>query len=168
MMTIALSGKKAAGRVALVDDEDYDLISPHRWRVWERKDSRRLHGPYAYTTLSVAGSPVDTFMHKLITGWPLTDHKNHDGLDNQRANLRPATSAQSQQNRRPVLGSSSKYKGVHWYRQSRKWRAKIQVNGVSYYLGLHASEEEAALAYNAAALQAFGTYAYLNQIDTAA
>jgi hypothetical protein len=106
-------------------------------------------------------------MHKLITGWPQTDHINHDGLDNRRGNLRPVTTIQNQQNRRPRAIASSKYKGVCRHRD-RKWLARICINGTQYHLGLFVTEEDAALAYNAAALEAFGEYAYLNQIEAAA
>lgn len=162
MKEVPLGGEKAAGRVALIDDEDYDLISSYRWRVWERprSDRRIACGPYAVT--GGPGSFVQ--MHKLLTGWPMTDHIDRDGLNNQRSNLRPATNAQNQRNRGPNAGGSSRYKGVWRAPCHGKWRAEIRADGKRRYLGYFASEEEAALVYNAAATELFGEFAWLNEV----
>jgi hypothetical protein len=165
MREIPLHGAKAAGRHALVDEADFALVSQYRWRVFERlKEGRRPNGPYAVTSLWQHGRQSGLSMHALITGWPLVDHLNHDGLDNQRANLRPATDAENRRNSRPAIGSSSRYKGVTWHKGVRKWQAAIMVGAKSHYLGCFASETDAALAYNAAALQFFGSRAFLNEV----
>jgi len=168
MREITLRGKKAAGRVALIDDEDYELVSERDWYVWERLEGqRRVHGPYAYCLLR-DGRFAKVFMHQFLTGWPKTDHEDHDGLNNQRSNLREATTAQNNHNQRPRIAGSSRYKGVTWHRQVGKWQATIKLNGKCHYLGVFLSEEEAARAYNEAALNAYGSYAYLNQIEAGA
>jgi len=164
MKTVPLHAAKAAGRVALVDDEDYELVAPHRWRVaeQERKGSRPS-GPYAVTVIRQGGRQVQVSMHKMITGWPLTDHVNHNGLDNRRSNLRPATMVQNGQNSLPnVRRGSSRHKGVHWHSRSRLWIARIRHQGKQRHLGCFASENEAAAAYDAAAQELFGEYALLN------
>jgi hypothetical protein len=158
---IPLYGKKAAGRVALVDQADANLVLRNRWHVYEVRRSGRTHGPYASAFNRGIGGIVS--MHKLITGWPLTDHLNHDGLDNRRQNLRPATTSQNRQNQRPPIGGSSRFKGVSWHKRSRKWVA--QMGGEQHYLGSFASEEDAARAYDCAARQAYGEFAYLNFPD---
>lgn len=161
MKTVPLGGKKAAGRVALVDDEDYDLVMQYRWHVLEyRRQDGRIDGPYAQTKTRRDGREVGISMHKLITGWSMTDHRNGDGLDNQRSNLRPATKAQNSHNQRPQAGKSSRYKGVCWNRKAKKWVAGIRVRGKYRYLGAFASEEDAARAYTEAALAIQGEYAY--------
>jgi len=159
-------GKKAPARI---DDADYDLVAQHRWQVLEftPRKGRRPAGPYAVTFSAVNGKRTSLLMHTLITGWPMVDHADHDGLNNQRSNLRAATHAQNMANRRSVLGSSSIYKGVRLRPELHKWRAQITVCGVPRYLGLFSDEEEAALAYNTAALEAFGEFAYLNEIRPA-
>jgi hypothetical protein len=165
MPTIPLSGEIAAGRVALVDDEDFTVVSARRWHVQEFvRSSGQLIGPYAVTTTYRNGRKTKMLMHKLITGWEYTDHANNNGLDNRRVNLRPATHAQNNHNQRPRRATSSEYKGVTWHRKIRKWQATIKVDGKCHYLGVFVVEADAAHAYNAAALEAYGSYAYLNPL----
>jgi hypothetical protein len=163
--TVPLHGKKAAGRVALVDDDDFELVSQYRWYAWERvRPSGSICGPYAITRIYVRGTGAQTTikMHKLITGWPATDHHNHDGLDNQRSNLRPADDVRNQQNRRSNLNHSSQYKGVCWHMTYGKWMARLQAAERERFIGYFTSETAAAEAYDAVAREAFGEYACLN------
>lgn len=160
MKTVVLQGTVGAGRVALVDDEDWDLACRYRWHASRRTLSNGQARYYARNTDLV-------YMHKVITGWALTDHKDHDGLNNQRCNLRDATNSQNGANELPGAGGTSLYKGVSWYALSRKWRATIRVNFKQQSLGLFASEGEAACAYDAAAAAAWGEFALLNFPDGA-
>lgn len=165
MRTVPLHGKKAGGRVALVDDADYDLVMAYRWNIRETlRPGRRTYGPYAEAYARRDGRATKVQMHGLITGWLMVDHKDHDGLNNQRSNLRPATTAQNNHNQRPRIGHSSQYKGVTWHKKIRKWQATIKIGGKCRYLGVFAVEQEAARAYNAAALEAYGEYAHLNDV----
>jgi AP2 domain/HNH endonuclease len=162
--TVILHGRLADGKVALVDDADYDLVSQYRWRVWQRR-KQRVAGPYAVTAVCTGGSVITLYMHKMLAPeWPLVDHINHDGLDNRRENLRPASRAQNARNARPH-GRTSLYKGVCWYKAGRQWEARIRHDGQRIYLGRFADETAAALAYDAAARRLFGEYAYLNFPD---
>jgi hypothetical protein len=162
MKAIPLSGSKAAGRVVLVDDEDYELASSRTWCVWERqKEGCRPDGPYAVSYKRTNGRAGTLFMHQLLTGYPQTDHHNGNGLDNRRSNLRPTTTAQNSYNSRPQIGTSSRFKGVTWHKQARRWQASIKFDGKFRYLGLFVSEEDAAAAYAAAALELQGEYAYV-------
>lgn len=109
MKTVPLHDPKGQGRVALVDDDDYELVSAFHWMVYERgndgpyamaharRDSQGSYYPSAPvgTNARLPGRRTTVGMHKLITGWPRTDHRNHDGLDNQRANLRPASTSEN-------------------------------------------------------------------------
>jgi hypothetical protein len=114
MRTIRLNGKRAAGRVALIDDEDYELVSQFKWHASYTKDS----GPYAASCSKIDGAWKTFSMHKLITGFPQTDHKDHDGLNNQRSNLRPASAGQNAANTLP-RAATSRYKGVSW---NKRWQ----------------------------------------------
>jgi len=166
VLTVALCGVKAAGRVTRIDDENRDLVSQYRWHVREATyPGLRSNGPYAQTNIRLPGPPrryKSLSMHTLITGWPRVDHIDHDGLNNQRANLRPATPGQNNANCRPNAVSSSPFKGVYWYKAGRIWRAKITISGKKYHLGQFTSEEDAARAYDAMAWEAWGEYACLN------
>jgi hypothetical protein len=168
MRTIPLSGKVAAGRVALVDDEDYDLVMEYRWRVYERPASGkdRARGPYAVTstwTPGDKGGKGGTLpMHKFLTGWPLTDHINHNGLDNRRKNLRPATKSQNGQNSRGRIVKVSRFKGVGWSKQRKMWQAVIGLDGKYTTLVTSPSEIECAYAYDMAAREMFGEFACTN------
>lgn len=100
----------------------------------------------------------------LLLGVEKIDHRDGDGLNNQRHNLRPATTRQNGQNRRKVAAASSAFKGVSFHLRDRKWQARIKVSAARIQLGYFESEADAARAYNAAALKYFGEFASLNVI----
>jgi hypothetical protein len=94
-------------------------------------------------------------------------HRNDDPLDCRRANLVVGTVAQRCYRKRKVLSVngkpvSSEYKGVSWSKGGKRWMAMIHCGGKARYLGLHAREEDAALAYDRAARELFGEHARLN------
>ena len=145
------------GRFAIIDECDSDLVCCHPWRA-----ATGFQTTYAATGIH----PNQVLMHRLILGVPdgvLVDHVSRDGLDNRRINIRPANHSQNAANKAKQRGPyTSQYKGV-WLRHDRKkWRAMIEVAGRKVYLGAHATELEAALAYDAAARQEFGEFARLN------
>jgi AP2 domain len=162
---VPLYGKKAKGRVALVDPEDYDLVMQYRWHVdeYERPSRGTKHGPYAKTETRGPKPHALIRMHTLITGWTLVDHQDHNGLNNRRSNLRDATgtlnAANQHKRSRPT---SSRYKGVTWDKRDRKWRAQIKDGPRYRSIGYFRNEEDAARAYDAAALAAWGEFAFLN------
>jgi hypothetical protein len=164
MRTIPLHGAKAAGRSALIDDRDFDLVSPYRWNVAERIRANGSTETYAVT--KTQGRTIK--MHRLITGfqWRIVDHRNGNGLDNQRNNLRDGATG-NQHNRKPTTGGTSRYKGVYWYKAKAKWRAQIYHKSRLILLGYFTDEDEAALAYNTKAVELFGEYARLNQLPSA-
>ncbi len=90
------------------------------------------------------------------------DHRDGNGLNNQRHNLRPATTAQNSRNRGRCRNNTSGYKGVTWYKPQRKWLASISIDGRRKHLGYFASKLDAALAYDAAAREYHGDFARLN------
>ncbi len=137
---------------AKVDTDMYWLVRLFEWRTHKMKTARW----YARTYIN--GGHI--YMHRLVmaarTGDQI-DHKNHDGLDNRRVNLRFCTQSQNQQNRKKIT-SSSKRKGVTFHRQSEKWQAQIGFERHNFYLGLFATKDEASIAYAAAATVLFGEF----------
>lgn len=110
-------------------------------------------------------------MHRLILGITdpkiQVDHKDGNGLNNQRSNLRIATHAENMFNRSSSKNSTSSYLGVSWNTANRRWLAAIKRNGITTHLGSFKDEKLAALAYNKASLEMTGEFARLNKVDEA-
>jgi hypothetical protein len=156
---IPLYGKRARGRVALVDEEDFELASRYRWHVQEVRPGKG-RAPRAYAKARTKTGNI--YMHKLITGFAEVDHQDGNGLNN----LRDVTHAQNMGNARKRHGTTSRFKGVYWSQRKGsaqgRWQAQIGVNHGTRYLGRFDNEEDAARAYDAAALEAWGEFARLN------
>lgn len=152
MITIPLS----RGEVALIDDCDADLVLPYRWHA----DRSGATWYARHTFCFPGGGRLNQSMHKLITGYARTDHRNGDGLDNRRCNLRSATRSQNLYNQRKARGTSQ-FKGVS-RRYTGTWVACIKVDGRQRHIGTFADEVSAAHAYDAAARVHFGEFAALN------
>ncbi len=146
------------GKVALVDDEDFERLSKFKWHALYTKGHW-----YAVRTMDKRL----IFMHREIMAAPSraqVDHKDGNGLNNQQYNLRLATNAQNGRNRGKQHNNTSGYKGVYWNKQDRKWRANIRCDGRIIHLGYFVNSEDAARAYNDAAIKYFGEFAKLNEI----
>lgn len=103
-------------------------------------------------------------MHQAILGLhgELVDHKNRDGLDNRRENLRRADKSQNLANSRKRRGCTSQFKGVFWNKNQKKWESRCQCRGVYHRLGFFQDEIEAAKAYDKKAIELFGEFARPN------
>lgn len=135
----------------LIVDADFVFRRNRRWRV-------HTDG-YVRDSKTVA-------LHREIMKPPagmVIDHINGNPLDNRRENLRICEHRQNLWNGRPHRDGSSKYRGVCWSKDKRKWRAQIQGKP----LGFFASEDDAAKAYNAAAVVKFGEFVRLNMVPGA-
>lgn len=146
------------GRFAVVDLCDVELVAGRNWHAVE--DNRTF---YAATS----GQPKQP-MHSLILGLRdglLPDHIDGDGLNNRRSNLRFATPTQNQGNKKVAFSNKVGFKGVReatWATGTKRWRATIFSEGRHQQLGYFYTPEEAASAYDAAALSIFGEFARLN------
>lgn len=159
MKTIPLT----RGYVALVDDEDYDRLAKYKWRVLRCCTSTYTRF-YAITSGPVVEDKQTVLMmHRLVLVSSVdVDHADTDGLNNQKYNLRTTTRTLNLANSRKRGGTTSTYKGVTWQQHVKKWRARVQKNGVAYDLGLFSEEVDAATAYNFKATDLFGPFARLN------
>lgn len=169
----------SSGLIAWLDEEDRELTI-HNWTV-KKAGTQEFPHYYAYRKWRAGRAYGEYFLHnevwermmgsKLPRGF-LVDHINGDKLDNRRSNLRLATRKDNEANkrkRRTQAGGdpSSKYKGVSKISDGRKkcWRATITYEKRQIKLGTYYSEEDAARAYNKAALEYYSEFAHLNEIE---
>lgn len=147
------------GKFAMVDDEDFEAMNAFKW--YARKDHNTFYAGRAVTV--APNKQKNLFMHReLMVATGKVDHRDGNGLNNQRHNLRPATTRQNGQNRKKFSPASSKFKGVHWHIRDKKWQARIKAAGQRNQIGYFKTEIGAAQAYDAAARKYFGEFANLN------
>lgn len=142
------------GSIAFVDPDDYPLVSERAWHPQRDKNT-------IYARCSIGNKTVR--MHRLIVGaraGETVDHRDGNGLNNRRGNLRYATSQQNNANK--SSRSASGFKGVHKGDRGRRWKAIITINYERRHLGYFDTPEAAAQAYDAAAIAAFGEFALTN------
>lgn len=147
-MKIALT----QGMCAEIDDADYALVNEFKWHVTKRRTTW-----YARTNVG----RKQLFMHRLLLpNVPRVDHVDRDGLNNKRSNLRPASTSENGGNSGLNRKNSSGYRGVCRYRN--RWLAFIGGKKRRTYLGSFATPEAAARAYDKAARERYGEFAYQN------
>lgn len=150
------------GKVAIVDDEDYErIVSVGKWQAHKPR-----HVWYAQRDFGGRKDKKKVQMHRFILGMTDpkidVDHRDVDGLNNRRANLRIATRSGNLANR-PRCKSKSGFRGVFMHKNCiASFGAQITVNGKNIRLGTFATKEEAARAYDAAARIHWGEFATLN------
>ena len=137
------------GKVALVDDEDYEILNSVNW--YAQRDNRTF---YAERHPPRLGSRQKTErMHRLVLSWKIgrdiapgmiPDHEDGNGLNNQRSNLSEKTYRGNTENRH--IAKTSQYLGVSWCKNASKWRAQIRAAGKIVHLGFHTTEMAAAQA----------------------
>jgi hypothetical protein len=164
MKEIPLRGKPGEGLVALVDDADFDLVNQYSWYAWVNPKVPDIIYAFRVYRRSGCRKTSTQKMHALLTGQRRIDHKNHNGLDNQRDNMRKFVDGQNNMNARKRSGTSSRFKGVSWASREQRWKAALTLDGRQTCLGYYQDESEAAKAYNDRALLVFGEFAHLNDL----
>ncbi|MGA2323912.1 MAG: HNH endonuclease [Sedimentisphaerales bacterium] len=152
------------GKWAILDQKDYYRLRIFKWVVYG--NGTNLYAVRLQFTESNKTSTV--YMHREIMNPPaglVVDHKNCDGLDNRRSNLRFATQAQNTRNRRKKKNAVSQFRGV-WFHKG-KWGSQICSQGKRMFLGRFDNEIDAARAYDAAARKYHGEFARLNFSESA-
>lgn len=135
-------------KFALIDDEDFALINKYKW---------------CFAKVGYAVSRIDnkiTYMHKLIINDESEiDHGDGNKLNNQRCNLRKCSRQSNVRNTTKRKGDyTSLFKGVHFDKRRKKWKAEITINYKNIYIGRYSSEQEARNAYLKMASIHFGEF----------
>jgi hypothetical protein len=163
MRTIPLT----QGKVALVDDEDFERINQHKWFAHKSPDGGgRFYALRNQKVRECVGKKRKTVaMHREVLQYgdadPDLDHRDRDGLNNQKSNLRAADDHTNQWNK--MGWSKTGFKGVHFMGVRRlPYQARITSGGKQIHIGSYKTPTEAATAYNQKALQLFGEFARLN------
>jgi len=184
-MVVKLSLRKT-NKYALVDSKDYELVKNFKWYLLETANLqyaiatiRCINGvfikPLTYKEIALRrkktinrwnnisiypdGSKKRILIHRLIMNPPKgmeIDHKNGNGLDNRRSNLRICTREENGRHRKLSILNTSGYHGVHYCKDSKRrkrWMASIRINKKKTYLGRYYTKEEAAEVYKHASLK---------------
>lgn len=151
------------GFVAMIDLDDYQDISRFNWHAQINRNT--VYALRSYKDEN--GVWRKELMHRRILKMvDRVDHRNHNGLDNRRTNLRQASKSQNQYNRSGRRkDNTSGFQGVSWNSRDLVWQAKAAADGVNYALGSYSSAEEAARAYDDFVSHRHGEFAYLNFTD---
>jgi len=154
-------------RFVLIDAADAVVAVQWRWQALEVQPGRF----YASGQRTIDGKREEVYLHRLLMNPPdgmVVDHRNGDGLDCRRENMRVCTQQQNTHNRSKKRASKNPYLGVYKLKVGLQWHARIRHNKTSIYLGYFPTPEEAARAYDRKALELRGEYARLNFPDEVA
>jgi len=146
------------GQFATIDLCDVERVSNYNWYAhWNKK------ALYAKTKIYGNKIRLHRFILDITDPKIQVDHRDGDGLENRRFNIRVCSNQQNLWNQQSRRGSSQ-FKGVSWSKETKKWIAQIGYNNKVIYLGLYNDEKIAAQAYNEKAKELFGEFARLNEI----
>jgi hypothetical protein len=149
------------GQVAMVDDEDFAELSKTGWQAQWIPKARCF---YAIRHVRTGKKRTRIYMHRQIMqarpGEKIDHRVPAETLNNQRGNLRNATTAENGYNRRVGINNTSGFKGV--CRGRGRWTARIKAEGKRLFIGVFSAAEEAARAYDASARKLHGEFARLN------
>jgi len=174
MKEIILRSKKYGNKIVLVDDEDFDRVNSLKWYYHRTEYNTGKVLEYARRT-----SVWDSFtnkrsilLHRFILGVLdddcFVDHKDGNGLNNQKDNIRKCTRAENNWNKSVSIKKKSKYIGVYYFKKSEKhvktWKVYFRMNGKKLSFKGYENEIDAAMAYNEAVLKFRGPFSKLNEI----
>lgn len=143
---------------ALVDDKDFARVKPFRWR--------RHSAGYAEARMPVNGRSQKVLLHRFVFNarkGTLVDHRNRRPMDCRRRNLRYCSRVQNMRNSDKKRNGTSRFRGVSWHAEDKRWVSQIVVKGQHIFLGTFHDEREAARAYRRAVLKYHGRFACLKR-----
>ena len=153
--------KLSQGQLATVDDVEFECVSKFKWSA-----SRRENTYYAYHNEHTSRGLKRVYLHRFILGITdpkiLVDHRDRNGLNCQRSNLRICTSSQNQANSKVSKNKIGEYKGVYWDGRRKKWEVKIMYKRRSRFLGYFDDPVQGAKMYDLMARKLFGEFAKTN------
>ena len=154
------------GKFAIVDEDDFEHLSQWKWHCNKSGYAARMQYVCYIGKRKIQNM---IHMHREVMKTPIgmvVDHIDGNKVDNRKINLRNCTESENQKNRlKHAKNTSSKYKGVYFHKHKKKWYAHIKYSGKHHHLGSFVNENDAAIAYNNAALEHHGEYASLNTIE---
>lgn len=150
------------GKVAFVDNEDYEKLVQYNWCAKKHRNTF-----YAIRHIWINGKRTTQGMHREILGLTngdraIIDHRDRNGINNQRYNLRDVSASINSFNRKKAINNSSGYRGVSWNKPTKKWITSYTYNKKRKHIGLFNDPIKAALAYDSAVLAYRGKDAVLN------
>lgn len=142
---------------AIVDAADFEWLSKWNWQAMWCTNTRSFYAKRNESRKTI-------LMHCIIINSSSgnVDHKNHNTLDNRRQNIRKATMSQNHGNMKKCKRNRSGFKGVRWCKDRNKWQATLMCDGKYVEIRRFDTPEEAAHAYDAAAIKYFGEFAHVN------
>lgn len=152
--------KLTQGKVAFVDDKDFDLISKFNWYAIKIKNNY-----YAVRMVGRIQLKMHRFIMNVFDSKIFVDHKDRNGLNNTQNNLRVCNTSENGRNRNKQNGTTSKYKGVYFMKERKKWKVELIVNKKYIYIGTFENEIDAVIAYNKAAIEHHKEFASINVIE---
>lgn len=166
MKKLKLSGKKGKGLYALVDNKDYDFLM--QWKWYPHFTRGKI---YAIRNIKHKEPTSPSQMHRLLLNLKVNefmqgDHKDGNGLNNQRHNIRKCTFQNNMKNMKPRKNKyGSKYVGVSWQKRIKKWMARITFNSKRIFLGYFEKKIDAGRAVNLANKFYNKEFGYINKIN---
>lgn len=142
--------KLANGNVALVNKQDVPLLRKYEWRHFK---GRHHHTYYAIAKMKIDGEWTTVYMHRFLLGLKLgdkqiVDHRDGNGLNNRRRNFRIGNQSMNMLNQHfKTPNLSSKYIGVSWSKEKKKWKVSCQADGKNHHIGYFKDEDMAHSAY---------------------
>jgi len=172
MKLIKLSSRKYPGYECIVDDEDFEALSKYNWHPQILPKNGTIYAISTLNGTTINGKKTTYRMHRFVMQLhghsiesKLIDHKDLNGLNNQKENIRICSHSQNGQNTKKCrVNKTAQYKGVCFKTGESKYYSTIHLNSKNIHLGSFDNEEDAARAYNNKAIELYGDFACLNII----